>query len=119
MQELYKYSILEEKHVILQMGSSSAMKKKEGNFNQGFSRLDMHLMKIFKYFRSFEQAQTFKISKKKEGFFQKHNYTAQKVGEFLSPSQADSTLPVLSLSGIFQVSLPSKEEKETEKLIFI
>lgn len=118
MQELYKYSILEEKHVIFQMGSSSAMKKEE-NFNQGFSRLDMHLMKIFKYFRSFEQAQTFKISKKKEGFFQKHNYTAQKVGEFLSPSQADSTLPVLSLSRIFEVSLPSKEEKETEKLIFV
>lgn len=70
MQESYKYSILEEKHVTLQMGSSSAMKK-EGNFNQGFSRLDMHLMKIFKYFRSFEQAQTFKIPKKKEGFFPK------------------------------------------------
>lgn len=70
MQESYKYSILEEKHVTLQMGSSSAMKKEE-NFNQGFSRLDMHLMKIFKYFRSFEQAQTFKIPKKKEGFFSK------------------------------------------------
>lgn len=96
MQESYKYSILEEKHVILQMGSSSAMKK-EGNFNQGFSRLDMHLMKIFKYFRSFEQAQTFKIPKKKEGFFQKHNCTAQKVGKFLSLSQAEPTLPVISL----------------------
>lgn len=74
--------------------------KKEGNFNQGFYRLDMHLMKIFKYFRSFEWAQTSKISKKKEGFFQKHNYAAQKVGEFLSPSQAEPTLPVISLQSV-------------------
>lgn len=99
MQESYKYSILEEKHVILQMGSSSAMKK-EGNVNQGFYRLDIHLMKIFKYFRSFEQAQTFKISKKKEGFFQRHNCIAQKVREFLSPSQVESTLPVVSLQSV-------------------
>lgn len=56
MQETHKYSILEEKHVTLQIGSSIDMKKKKGNFNQGFSRLDMHLMKKFKYFSSFEQA---------------------------------------------------------------
>jgi len=55
MQETYKYSILEEKHVTLQMGSSIAMKK-EGNFNQGFSRIDMLLMKILQYFSSSEQA---------------------------------------------------------------
>lgn len=72
MQETYKYSILEKKHVTLQMGSSIATKK-EGNFNQGFTRLDMLLMKIFKYFSSFEEAQAFKMSKKKEGFFQKYN----------------------------------------------
>lgn len=68
MQETYKYSILEKKHVTLQMESSTAMKR-EGNFNQGFSRVDRLLLEIFKHFGTSKQAQTCSVSKKNQGFF--------------------------------------------------
>lgn len=68
MHETYKYSILEKKHVTLQMGSSTAMKR-EGNFNQGFSRVDGLLLKTLKYSGTSKQAQTRSVSKKNQGFF--------------------------------------------------
>lgn len=52
-------------------GSSIAIKREE-NLNQGFSRLDMRLMKILKSFSTSEPAKTFKTSSKKKGFFQNH-----------------------------------------------
>lgn len=85
MQETYKYSILEEKHVTLQMGSSIAMKR-EGNVNQGFSRLDMLLMRTFKYFSTFEEAQTCNMSKKNLDCFSKSIISSLRVEKFTSAS---------------------------------
>lgn len=62
MQETYKYSILEKKHVTLQMGSSTAMKRKE-NFNQGSSRVDMLLLKMFQYSGTSKQTDLQRVQK--------------------------------------------------------
>lgn len=100
MQETYKYSILEEKHVTLQMGSSIAMKR-EGNVNQGFSRLDMLLMRTFKYFSTFEEAQTCNMSKKNLDCFSKSIISSLREWKnSLLPLFIESTMLVLTLKSM-------------------
>lgn len=101
MQETYKYSILEKKHVTLQMGSSTAMKRK-GNFNQGSSKgryASVENVSVFWYFQTNRLAA---CPKRTRGFFQKHHQFAQKVEKKItSASVTKPTMLVISLERMF------------------